>query len=241
MLRTTRDRDRRRDPRQWRRASVGWRTLRCRFERLLRRFAAVRLQRIGLSAAQKPIEEVARMPWWASRRGRRAAADRRQRPLPSRATFELGVPPSPLEAVMSAEVWDQVYDRLAELHREATARRSSSSIRGAWPNASAGKLSDRLGAVRVAAHHGRLAKEQRLDAEPRLKSGALSAMVARPPRSSSASISARSTSSAGSAGRARSAAFLRRVERPRRHSVGGQPKGRLFPLPTDDLVGMRRR
>ena len=40
------------------------------------------------------------------------------------------------------------------------------------------QLSDRLGAANVAAHHGSLAKEQRLDAEQRLKHGQLRALVA---------------------------------------------------------------
>ena len=91
--------------------------------------------------------------------------------------LQLEVPPSPLEAVMSAEVWDQVYDRIAELiesHRTTlifvNTRRMAERVTR--------KLSDRLGEVRVAAHHGSLAKEKRLDAEQRLKSGALSAMVA---------------------------------------------------------------
>ena len=47
----------------------------------------------------------------------------------------LEVPPSPLEAVMSGEVWQQVYARLADAHAASIARRSSSSTRGAWPNA----------------------------------------------------------------------------------------------------------
>ena len=58
--------------------------------------------------------------------------------------LQLEVPPSPLEAVMSAEVWDQVYDRLAELiegHRTTlifvNTRRMAERVTR--------KLSDRLG------------------------------------------------------------------------------------------------
>ena len=115
-----------------------------------------KLQRIGLSATQKPIEEVANFLV--------GAAPDRERPLivdsghfRSR-DLQLEVPPSPLEAVMSAEVWDQVYDRLAELiegHRTTlifvNTRRMAERVTR--------KLSDRLGEVRVAAHHGSLAKE----------------------------------------------------------------------------------
>ena len=96
------------------------------------------------------------------------------------------------------------------------------------------KLSDRLGEVRVAAHHGSLAKEQRLDAEQRLKSGALSAMVAT--SSLELGIDIGDVDLVCQLGSPRSiAAFLQRVGRSG-HSVGGQPKGRLFPLSNDDLV-----
>ena len=46
----------------------------------------------------------------------------------------LAVPSSPLEAVMSHEVWEQVYAQLAQL-AQSTARRSSSSTRAGWPSA----------------------------------------------------------------------------------------------------------
>src|SRR4051794_9023114 len=75
-----------------------------------------RLVRIGLSATQKPIEDVGRflvgagqdaMPPVIVDSGHHRARD-----------LALDVPDSPLEAVMSAEVWDQVYGRLADLVRE---------------------------------------------------------------------------------------------------------------------------
>src|SRR5262245_10901808 len=190
-----------------------------------------RLQRIGLSATQKPIEEVANFLVGAD-------VDR-ERPLlvdggHYRARdLQLEVPPSPLEAVMSAEVWDQVYDRLAELieaHRTTLIFVNTRRMAERVPR----KLSDRLGETRVAAHHGSLAKEQRLDAEQRLKSGALSAMVAT--SSLELGIDIGDVDLVCQLGSPRSiAAFLQRVGRSG-HSVGGQPKGRLFPLSVDDLV-----
>ena len=190
-----------------------------------------KLQRIGLSATQKPIEEVANFLV--------GAAAERELPLIVDSghyrtrDLQLEVPPSPLEAVMSAVVWDQVYDRLAELieaHRTAlifvNTRRMAERVTR--------KLSDRLGETRVAAHHGSLAKEQRLDAEQRLKSGALSAMVAT--SSLELGIDIGDVDLVCQLGSPRSiAAFLQRVGRSG-HSVGGQPKGRLFPLSNDDLV-----
>ena len=71
------------------------------------------LQRIGLSATQKPIEEVARFLTGRSERTRNAAIVncdyRRQLDL------AIELPGSPLEAVMSNEVWEEVYGRLADL------------------------------------------------------------------------------------------------------------------------------
>src|SRR5436190_7149677 len=75
------------------------------------------LQRIGLSATQKPTEEVAR--FLVGTRGVNKAGDpdceiidighRRELDL------KIEIPKSPLEAVMSGEVWEEVYHRLAEL------------------------------------------------------------------------------------------------------------------------------
>src|SRR5947209_332298 len=68
------------------------------------------LQRIGLSATQKPIEAIARFLVGPSAECRIIdTGHRRARDL------ALEVPSSPLEAVMSDEVWQQVYDRVAEL------------------------------------------------------------------------------------------------------------------------------
>src|SRR5262249_60795663 len=87
------------------------------------------------------------------------------------------IPDSPLEAVMSGEVWEQLFRRLAELieaHRTTlifvNTRRMSERVTR--------QLSERIGAEHLAAHHGSLAKEQRLDAEQRLKRGELKALVA---------------------------------------------------------------
>src|SRR5690606_32861167 len=89
----------------------------------------------------------------------------------------LELPPVPLDAVMSNDTWEKVYDRLAALadaHRTTlvfvnTRRLAERATR---------HLSERLGKEAVATHHGSLAKELRLDAEQRLKHGQLRILVA---------------------------------------------------------------
>ncbi|MCW5621619.1 MAG: DEAD/DEAH box helicase, partial [Burkholderiales bacterium] len=89
----------------------------------------------------------------------------------------LELPGSPLEAVMSTEVWEQVYERLTELietHRSTLVFVNTRRLAERLARA----LSERLGDQAVTSHHGSLAREQRLDAEQRLKRGELKALVA---------------------------------------------------------------
>src|SRR6201993_1166483 len=186
------------------------------------------LLRIGLSATQQPIEAVARFLVGPDAECRIIdTGHRRARDL------ALEIPSSPLEAVMSGEVWQQVYDRLAELieaHRTTlvfvNTRRLVERVTR--------QLSERLGADRVTAHHGSLAKEQRLDAEQRLKHGQLKALVAT--ASLELGIDIGDVDLVCQLGSPRSiATFLQRVRRSG-HAVEGTPKGRLFPLSRDELV-----
>ncbi len=95
-------------------------------------------------------------------------------------------------------------------------------------------LSERLGEENVAAHHGSLAKELRLDAEQRLKQGKLRALVAT--ASLELGIDIGDVELVCQLGSPRSiSTFLQRVGRAN-HSVGGVPKGRLFPLSRDELI-----
>jgi ATP-dependent Lhr-like helicase len=96
------------------------------------------------------------------------------------------------------------------------------------------QLSERLGEEAVTAHHGSMAKEQRFNAEQRLKRGELRALVAT--ASLELGIDIGDVDLVCQLGSPRSiASFLQRVGRSG-HAVGGTPKGRLFPLSRDDLV-----
>jgi ATP-dependent Lhr-like helicase len=191
------------------------------------------LLRIGLSATQKPLEAIANFLV-----GTQAAASARRCTIVDAGhqrarALALEVPGSPLEAVMSAEVWGEVYDRLTELiaaHRTTlvfvNTRRMAERV--------AHELTRRLGEDRLAAHHGSLAKGQRLDAERRLQRGELNALVAT--ASLELGIDIGEVDLVCQLGSPRSiASFLQRVGRSG-HALDRTPNGRLFPLSRDDLV-----
>jgi ATP-dependent Lhr-like helicase len=195
----------------------------------LEQVAGRRLQRIGLSATMEPIEVVGR---WLVGHERPAPAivnEGHRRAL----DLALELPKSPLEAVMPGEVWVEIYDRLAALIREhrttlvfVNTRRLAERV--------ARHLAERLGEDAVTAHHGSLAKEVRLEAEERLKSGRLKALVATASLELGIDIGhVDLTCQLGSPRRI--ATFLQRVGRSG-HTVHGTPKGRLFPLSRDELV-----
>ncbi|HMF98171.1 MAG TPA: DEAD/DEAH box helicase [Vicinamibacterales bacterium] len=207
------------------------------------------LLRIGLSATQKPIEEVARFlvgvqsPADGPRAGHGGqesghaciAGDCAIVDEGHRRMMDLGleIPRSPLEAVMSHEVWEEYFDRLTALvaeHRTTlifvNTRRMAERV--------ARCLSDRLGEDAVTAHHGSLSKERRLDAECRLKSGALKALVATASLELGIDIGTVDlVCQMGSPHRI--ATLLQRVGRSG-HTITGTPKGRLFPSSRDDLI-----
>jgi ATP-dependent Lhr-like helicase len=187
------------------------------------------LTRVGLSATQKPIEEVAKFLTGAH-------------PVPCtivdsghvrRRDLALEVPPAPLEAVMSGEVWTQVYDRLALLVREHRTTLVFVNTRRLVERV-ARHLSERVGEENVAAHHGSLSKERRFNAEQRLKQGDLKVLVAT--ASLELGIDIGDVDLVCQIGSTRSInSFLQRVGRAG-HQVGGISKGRLFPLSRDELV-----
>jgi ATP-dependent Lhr-like helicase len=186
------------------------------------------VQRVGLSATQKPLEEV----------GRFLVGSGRRCTLVDAGTFrqlDLGieVPPSPLGTVCSHEQWAEIYARIAELvsdHRTTlvfvNTRKMAERI--------AGQLTKILGEDAVTSHHGSLSRERRLDAEERLKKGKLRALVAT--ASLELGIDIGDVDLAIQVGATRSiATFLQRVGRSG-HVLKKVPKGRLFPLTLDELV-----
>ncbi|WP_339101866.1 DEAD/DEAH box helicase [Pseudomonas sp. G166] len=194
----------------------------------LQALCAEPLMRIGLSATQKPIEAVSR---FLVGQGRPCEivdiGHARPRDL------DIEVPPVPLSAVMANDVWELVYNRLAELAREHRTTLVFVNTRRLAERLSR-HLSERLGKDAVAAHHGSLAKEFRLDAEQRLKRGQLQVLIAT--ASLELGIDIGDVDLVCQIASPRSiSAFLQRVGRSG-HQVGGTPKGRLFATSRDDLI-----
>src|SRR5213082_2492450 len=193
------------------------------------------LQRIGLSATQKPIEEVARFLVGAHAVDEASDPDCEIIDIGHRRELDLAIelPGSPLEAVMSNEVWEEIYRRLSELIQEhrttlifVNTRRMAERVTH--------HLSELLGADAVTSHHGSLSANLRLDAEDRLKRGELKALVAT--ASLELGIDIGSINLVCQLVTTRSiATLLQRVGRAE-HKRGGLPKGRIFPLSRDELV-----
>jgi ATP-dependent Lhr-like helicase len=193
------------------------------------------LVRIGLSATQKPIAEVARFLVGTAN----LASDS----TPNCTIIDTGhsrkldlqieIPSSPLEALMSNEVWEEIYNRVAALIREhkttlvfVNTRRMAERV--------ARHLGERLGDENVTAHHGSLARELRLSAEQRLKSGELSALVAT--ASLELGIDVGAVDLVIQIGSTRAISTLLQRTGRSNHTVSGFPKGRVFPLSRDELV-----
>src|SRR3954453_15770061 len=194
-----------------------------------------RLTRIGLSATQRPIEDVAR--FLVGAKNLNADGSPNCTIIDSghvrRLDLAIELPESPLQAVMSGEVWEEVYDRLAQLIREHHTTLIFVNTRGLAERV-ARHLGERIGDENIAAHHGSLAREQRLAAEQRLKAGELSALVAT--ASLELGIDIGDVNLVCQLASTRSiASFLQRVGRSN-HTVAGFPKGRIFPLSRDELV-----
>ncbi len=185
-------------------------------------------QRVGLSATQKPLPDIARFlvgpsaPCTIIDEGHLRARE-----------LAIELPPAPLEAVLAGESAADIHDRMAELIREhrttlvfVNTRRLAERVAKA--------LTDRLGENAVSSHHGSMSRERRLLAEQRLKGGELKALVAT--ASLELGIDIGEVDLVCQLGSTRSLAmFLQRVGRSG-HAVGGLAKGRLFPQTRDELV-----
>jgi len=186
------------------------------------------LQRIGLSATQRPIEDTAGL---LVGRGRQCTIVDigHSREL----DIALELPGAPLETICTGEIWAEIFARMGQLiaeHRTtlvfANTRKMAERI--------AARLGEKIGKDLVTSHHGSLSKARRLDAEQRLKQGTLKALVAT--SSLELGIDIGDVDLVLQCGPTPSiAAFLQRTGRAG-HGIGRLPKSRLFPLTRDELV-----
>ena len=193
------------------------------------------LQRIGLSATQKPMDDIARL----------LVGARRLRPdgAPECAIVDVGhkreldlsieVPDQELGPITSHGLWAEVYDRIVaqiQSHRTTLVfvhtRRLVERV--------AHQLTDRLGEGKVLAHHGSLSRKTRLEAEQKLKAAEVPVVVAT--ASLELGIDIGHVELVCHIGAPRSiATLLQRVGRSG-HWLGAVPKGILYPLTRDDLL-----
>ncbi len=196
-----------------------------RLDALVEAHAGRKPQRIGLSATVRPIEEIARF----------LSAGARVIDVGSRREMDIAVevPSDELGPVASAEMWAEIYDRVADhirAHRTTLVfvgtRRMSERATFA--------LTERLGEGVVMPHHGSLSKEKRFEAENRLKNGELRAVVAT--ASLELGIDIGTIDLVVQLGSPRSISVaLQRIGRSG-HWVGARPEGRLFATTRDELL-----
>ena len=217
------------------------------------------LQRIGLSATQKPIERIAEFLVGVDRSesGKRKAEECEvapncfENPAPDfrvptsdvpqivdvgysrNLDLKIEVPPSDLSAVCSTEQWSEVNERLVELinsHRSTLIFVNTRRMAERVTH----QLSEILGEDQVGSHHGSLSSAIRLKTEQQLKNGELKAVVAT--ASLELGLDVGFIDLVIQIGSPRAiATFLQRVGRSG-HSLGKTPKGRLFALTRDELV-----
>ena len=198
--------------------------------------------RIGLSATQRPIEEVARLLVGndnidASGTPKCTIVDiGHAREI----DLALRLPEQELGPIASHELWGETLDAVAKLVNEHQSTLVFVNTRRLVERV-AHQMSARLGEDAVVAHHGSLSREIRLDAEQKLKTGQVKVCVAT--ASLELGIDIGDVDLVCQIGSPRSiGVLLQRVGRSG-HSVGGKPKGRLFPLTRDELaecVGLAR-
>ena len=189
------------------------------------------LQRIGLSATQKPIHRTASfLVGGRAAEGTPTVIDvGHQREL----DLQIEVPPSDLSAVCSHEQWAEINSQIVELINAHTSTLVFVNNRRLAERVTH-QLTEILGEDHVGSHHGSLSSGTRLDTEQQLKEGRLKAVVAT--ASLELGIDIGHVDLVIQIGSPRAiATLLQRIGRSG-HSLGLIPKGRLFALSRDELI-----
>jgi ATP-dependent Lhr-like helicase len=185
--------------------------------------------RIGLSATQKPIEDVAHF----------LTGDGRPDPvivnIGHKRTLDLAVeiPATLLGPIASNEMWEEIYTRIVELSEQHRSTLVFVNTRRLVERV-AHHLAERIGEDNVGAHHGSLSRKLRLAAEKKLKDGQIKVLIATASLELGIDIGTVDLVIQISSPRAIAVA-LQRVGRSG-HWRGAVPKGRFFVTTRDDLM-----
>ena len=191
--------------------------------------------RIGLSATQRPIEEIARYLVGTQNIAEDATPNCLIVDTGHARDIDLAIemPQGELGPIATHELWAETLDRIASLVQEHHTTLLFVNTRRLVERV-AHQLSERLGEEVVAAHHGSLSRQIRHQAEQNLKTGQIKVCVAT--ASLELGIDIGTVDLVCQIGSPRSIALLlQRVGRSG-HALGKTPKGRLFPLTRDELV-----
>jgi ATP-dependent Lhr-like helicase len=209
-----------------------------RLGRLVRQRDSSRPIRIGLSATLNPIETLA-----AFLAGAEIDEDGARKPRPVRIVradstprqldLQIIAPGPEVGSLATHQHWEAMYDALAGLIREHRTTLVFTLSRR-WAERIALALQKRVGTEAVVAHHGSLARVERLQAEQRLKRGELKAIVATSSLELGIDVGAVDLVCQVDSPKSIAAA-LQRIGRSGHH-LGGTPKGRFFALTVDDLL-----
>ena len=191
--------------------------------------------RIGLSATQRPIEEIGRFLVGSDGISPGGVPDCAIVDTGHSREIDLALqlPEQELGPIASHEIWGETLDTVARLTMEHGTTLVFVNTRRLVERVSH-QLSERLGEELVVAHHGSLSRSTRLAAEEKLKTGQVKVCVAT--ASLELGIDIGVIDLVCQIGSPRSiGVLLQRVGRSG-HTVGGTPKGRLFPLTRDELA-----
>ena len=191
--------------------------------------------RIGLSATQRPLSEMARFLVGNRHIDADGNPDCVVVDTGSRRKIDLSValPEQELGPIATHEIWGETLDAIAALTETHAITLVFVNTRRLVERVSH-QLSNRLGEEAVVAHHGSLSRATRWDAEQKLKNGQVKVCVAT--ASLELGIDIGEIDLVCHIGSPRSIGLL--VQRVGRsgHTVGGVPKGKLFPLTRDEML-----
>ena len=193
------------------------------------------ITRIGLSATQRPLAEMARFLVGNRNIDTEGNPDCVIVDTGSRRNVDLSVelPEQELGPIATHEIWGETLDAISGFTQTHAITLVFVNTRRLVERV-AHQLSSRLGDEAVVAHHGSLSRATRLDAEQKLKNGQVKVCVAT--ASLELGIDIGEIDLVCHIGSPRSIGLL--VQRVGRsgHTVGGVPKGKLFPLTRDEML-----